>query len=426
MGRFIGVIGIIVLLFLAFLMSNNKKRINIRTVLVGFGLQFAIGAILLTWETGSDAVKWVAEKVTSFLFLTDHGTQFLFGKIVDPKYMDNFGFQFALRVLPIIIFFASFMAILYYVGIMQKVVKGFAWVMKRLLKTSGAESLSCSANIFLGQTEAPLLIRPFLSRCTMSELCAIMVGGFGTIAGTVMAGIIAMGIPAHHVIVASTMAAPASLMVAKIIFPETELSETAGSINLPHLDRGSNVLDAATKGVTDGLHLALNVAAMLVAFIALIAFLDKLLGVADRLLDGYLLGGKLLPGGEYAGYFPGSLRTLFGTIFSPLVLILGVPRKDVFEVANLLGTKITVNEFVAYAKLGPLIKSGAMSHKAELMATYMLCGFANFSSIGIQIGGISALAPDRRADLSKLALRAMFGGVIVSCLTATIAGILVG
>jgi CNT family concentrative nucleoside transporter len=426
MDRFVGIIGIAVLFLIAFLMSNNKKRINLRTVAVGFGLQFAVGAILLTWDSGNDAVRWVAGKVTSFLFLANHGTRFLFGKIVDPQYMDTFGFQFALGVLPIIIFFAAFMSILYYLGVMQVVVKAFAWGMKRLMKTSGAESLSCSANIFLGQTEAPLLVRPFLGKCTKSELCAIMVGGFGTIAGTVMAGIIAMGIPAHHVIVASAMAAPASLMIAKIIFPETEISETADSVHLPNLDRGSNILDAASKGVTDGLHLALNVAAMLVAFIALIAFLDKIMSFTDRMIDGRLLGGVLLSNGEYAGYFPGSLRTLFGTIFSPLVYLLGVPKKDVFEVASLLGTKITVNEFVAYAKLAPIIRDGLMSHKAELMATYMLCGFANFSSIGIQIGGISALAPGRRADLSKLALRAMFGGAIVSCMTAAIAGILIG
>jgi len=260
----------------------------------------------------------------------------------------------------------------------------------------------------------------------MSELCAIMVGGFGTIAGSVMAGYIAMGIPAQHIIVASAMAAPASLMVAKLIFPETETSETAGSIKMPKVDIGTNVLDAASKGVTDGLHLALNVAAMLIAFITLIALADKILGFADRMLDGHLLGGMAMESGEYAGYFPGSLRTILGTIFSPLTFVMGVPKQDAFEVANLLGTKLTLNEFVAYARLAPMIKEGLISPKAQIMATYMLCGFANFASIGIQIGGLSALAPERRGDLSKLGFRAMIGGAIVSCLTATIAGLLIG
>ncbi|HQH80146.1 MAG TPA: nucleoside transporter C-terminal domain-containing protein [bacterium] len=426
MERYMGVLGIIVLFALAFLMSNNKKRINFRTLIVGFSIQFGMGLLLISWPRGNDAIQWFAMKVTSFLMLTDHGTKFLFGYIVDPSKADIFGFQFAFRVLPIIIFFACFMGILYYLGIMQKIVKIFAWVMSRLMKTSGAESLSCSANIFLGQTEAPLLIRPFLNRCTMSELCAIMVGGFGTIAGSVMAGYIAMGIPAQHIIIASMMAAPASLMVAKIIFPETQVSETAGSVSLPKIDVGSNVLDAASRGVYDGLHLALNVAAMLIAFITLIAFIDKLLLVLDRLIDGTLLGGALMANGEYEGYFPGSLKTILGTIFSPLTFLMGVPRQDVFELANLLGTKLALNEFVAYAKLAPLIESGAITPKAQIMGTYMLCGFANFASIGIQIGGLSALAPERRSDLSKLAMRAMLGGAIVSCLTATIAGILIG
>lgn len=426
MDRIIGILGIIVLLAIAFLLSNNRRRINPRTVLVGLGLQFALGLLLLKWEAGNQAMQWFAGKVTSFLFLANHGTQFLFGRLADPGAVDLFGFQFAFRILPIIIFFASFMGILYYLGVMQKVVEVFAWAMSRLMKTTGSESLSCSANVFLGQTEAPLLVRPFLGGCTMSELCAIMVGGFGTIAGSVMAGYIGMGIPAQHIIIASTMAAPASLMVAKIIFPETEHSETGGDVRLPKVDCGRNVLDAASRGVSDGLMLALNVAAMLVAFITLVALCDKLLGIADRLIDGRLLGGQLMESGEYAGFFPGSLKTIFGTILSPLAFVMGVPRADIFEIGNLLGTKIAVNEFVAYAKLAPLIKDGAISSKAGIMATYMLCGFANFASIGIQIGGLGALAPERRSDVAKLALRAMFGGAIVSCLTASIAGLLIG
>jgi len=259
---------------------------------------------------------------------------------------------------------------------------------------------------------------------TMSELCTVMVGGFGTIAGAVMAGYIMMGIPAVHIIIASTMSVPASLMIGKILYPETEQSETGGSVKIPKVDGSANVLDAAAKGTTDGLKLALNVGAMLVAFIALIAVVNSVFHLFDKLIDGNLFGGALMENGEYAGYFPGSLRTLFGTVFAPLVYLMGVPAADVKDVGNLLGLKIAVNEFVAYSELSGLITGSAISYKAQIMATYMLCGFANFASIGIQIGGISALAPERRSDLARVGLKAMFGGAIASCLTATIAGLL--
>lgn len=426
MERYIGVVGLITLLLIAFLMSNNKRRISIRTLISGLALQWAIAILLIKWPAGNAAMQWFADKVAAFLNLSRQGSMFLFGNIVNPEMMETFGFQFAFGILPTIIFFASFMSILYYLGIMQKVVELFGWIMSRIMKTSGSESLSCSANVFLGQTEAPLLVRPFLGHCTLSELHAIMVGGFGTIAGAVMAGYIQMGVPPQHIIIASCMAAPASLMIAKIIFPETEHSETLGDVKLPRLDVGRNVLDAASRGVTDGLQLALNVAAMLVAFITLIAVADKMLGWGDRLIDGSLLQGTLMENGEYSGWFPGSLKTIFGSILSPLAYLLGVPKADVYNVGHLLGIKIAVNEFVAYSKLAPMIKDGLISQKAGIMATYMLCGFANFASIGIQIGGIGALAPERRSDLAKVALRAMFGGAIVSCMTAAIAGLLLG
>jgi CNT family concentrative nucleoside transporter len=424
--RYIGIIGLITILLIAFLMSNNKRRINLRTLIMGLALQWGIAILLIKWPAGNLAMQWFADKVSAFLNLSREGSGFLFGRLVDAQMMDTFGFQFAFTVLPTIIFFASFMSILYYLGIMQHIVEVFGWIMSRLMRTSGSESLSCSANVFLGQTEAPLLIRPFLNHCTLSELNAIMVGGFGTIAGAIMAGYIQMGVPPQHIIIASCMAAPASLMVAKIIFPEMEHSETAGDVKLPRLDVGRNLLDSAARGVTDGLQLALNVAAMLVAFITLIALLDKVLAIGDRLIDGGLLHGMLQENGEYAGWFPGSLKTIFGSIFSPLVYLMGVPKADVFQVGHLLGLKISVNEFVAYSKLAPMIKDGLISQKAAIMATYMLCGFANFASIGIQIGGIGALAPERRSDLAKLALKAMFGGALVSCMTATIAGLLLG
>ncbi|MBI4124369.1 MAG: NupC/NupG family nucleoside CNT transporter, partial [Deltaproteobacteria bacterium] len=397
-----GILGIVVLLGLAFLLSNNKRNINWHTVGVGLALQVGIGFLLIKWEAGNQGMQWFAGKAASFLGLASHGTRFLFGNLVDPAMMGTFGFQFAFTVLPVIIFFSAFTSFLYYIGVLQKVVQGVAWVMSRLMRTSGAESLSCSGNIFLGQTESPLLIRPFLNHLTMSELCAVMVGGFGTIAGSVMAGYILMGISAQHIIIASTMAAPASLMIAKIIFPETGHSETAGGVKLPAIDRGRNVLDAISRGTTDGLHLALNVAAMLVAFITLIACFDKILSWGDRWIDGAWLTGVLMKNGEYAGWFPGSLKTAFGTLLSPLALVMGVPAADVQNVGHLLGLKLSVNEFVAYSKLGPLMKEGLISEKGGIMATYILCGFANFASIGIQIGGISALAPERRSDLAKL------------------------
>lgn len=426
MDRYIGIVGLVTLLLIAFLMSNNKRRISIRTLISGLALQWGIAILLIKWPAGNNAMQWFAGKVAAFLNLSRQGSSFLFGNLVNPEMAGAFGFQFAFTILPTIIFFASLMSILYYMGVMQKIVELFGWVMSRVMKTSGSESLSCSANVFLGMVEAPLLVRPFLNHCTLSELNAIMVGGFGTIAGAVMAGYIQMGVPPQHIIIASCMAAPASLMIAKIIFPETEHSETAGDVKLPRLDVGRNVLDAASRGVTDGLQLALTVAAMLVAFITLIAVADKILSYGDRFIDGRLLHGMLQDSGEYAGWFPGSLKTIFSAVFAPLVYLLGVPKADVYNVGHLLGMKIAVNEFVAYSKLAPMIKDGVISQKAGIMATYMLCGFANFASIGIQIGGIGALAPERRSDLAKVALRAMFGGAIVSCMTATIAGLLIG
>ncbi|MBU4484678.1 NupC/NupG family nucleoside CNT transporter [bacterium] len=424
MHRLFGVLGLITLLGIAFLMSNNKRKINPRTVIVGISMQFVLGVLLLKWETGVVAFRLFAGKVNDFLQLADHGARFLFGNIVNPEYMDTFGFQFAFGVLPVIIFFSAFMGILYYLGIMQIVVGGLGRFMRWAMGTSGSESLSCSANIFVGQTEAPLLIKPFLNHMTKSELLTVMVGGFATIQGGLLAGYIKMGVSPIFLIIASAMSAPAALVVGKIIFPETEKSETSGGAKLPKLNVGSNILDAAAKGTTDGLHLALNVAAMLVAFIALIAVADSIMGWFDRIIDGYIFKGALMESGEYAGYFPGSLKTFFGTLLAPLAFLMGVPWKDAAVVGNLLGTKLSINEFVAYAQLGAEIKSGILMGKSEAIATFALCGFANFSSIGIQIGGIAALAPNRRSDLAQLGLKAMFGGAIASFMTATIVGIL--
>ncbi|MFQ6610217.1 MAG: NupC/NupG family nucleoside CNT transporter, partial [Fidelibacterota bacterium] len=385
--------------------------------------------------------KSFSDKIAGFLSLSDFGAKFLFANLSDGAYFftgpdaqwPGFGFQFAFKVLPTIIFFGGFMSVLYHLGIMQKVIEAMSKFMRWTIGTSGAETLSCSANIFVGQTEAPLLIKPFLNKMTKSELLTVMVGGFATIAGGVLAGYISMGVPAGHLIAASVMSAPAALVVGKIVFPEMEHSETAGDVDLPKIKVGDNVIEAATNGITDGLKLAVNVGAMLIGFIALIAVIDVILNYIDLLIDGtwfkgeyykYAASGMSPATGEYKGLIPGSLQTLFGTILRPLAWLMGVSWTQADKVGNLLGIKLSLNEFVAYGTLGSYIHSGVLTERSMTIATYALCGFANFSSIGIQIGGISALAPNRKSDLAKVGLKAMFGGAIASFLTATIAGIL--
>lgn len=334
---------------------------------------------------------------------------------------------FAIRVAPTIIFFSAFISVLYYLGIIQKVIVAIAFVMRKTMGTSGAETLSVSANIFVGQTEAPFLIKPFLDRMTFSEVNAVMVGGFATIAGGVLAAYIGMGISPTHLIVASVMSAPAAMVMAKLMVPETEHSETAGDAKLPEVQVGDNLIDAAARGTTDGLKLAANVMAMLIAFISLIAVADWILGAVDARIDGDWLGGEAFAVGggmEFKGWFPGSLRTIFGTVFAPIAWIMGVPWGEAAGVGHLLGTKICVNEFVAYAELSKAIGVHQLSERSIVIATYALCGFANFSSIGIQIGGIAAICPGKRAELAKLGLRAMFGGAFASWMTATVAGML--
>ncbi len=336
-------------------------------------------------------------------------------------------YVFAIRVAPTIIFFSAFISVLYYLGIIQKVIVAIAFVMRKTMGTSGAETLSVSANIFVGQTEAPFLIKPFLDHMTYSEVNAVMVGGFATIAGGVLAAYIGMGISPTHLIVASVMSAPAAMVMAKLMVPETAHSETAGDAKLPKIQVGDNLIDAAARGTTDGLKLAVNVMAMLIAFISLIAVADWILGAIDAKIDGDWLGGQAFAvgsGTEFKGWFPGSLRTIFGTVFAPIAWVMGVPWSEAAPVGNLLGTKICVNEFVAYAELSKAIGVHQLSERSVVIATYALCGFANFSSIGIQIGGISAICPGRRTELAKLGLRAMFGGALASWMTATVAGML--
>ncbi len=438
-----GATWIAALLVMAFLAANGRLRFAAK-------LQAPVGvllvALVVSWLVasgfyGQDIFSTFTNKVSSFLSLSDYGARFLFGNLADSQYFfpgatstwPGFGFQFAFKVLPTIIFFGGFMSVLYYLGIMQVVIEALARFMRWTVGTSGAETLSCTANIFVGQTEAPLLIKPFLNDMTRSELLTIMVGGFATIAGGVLAAYIAMGIPAGHLIAASVMSAPAALLIGKIIYPELEHSATAGDVDMPDIEAGGNVIEAAANGITDGLKLAVNVGAMLLGFIALIAVLDVGLNWIDSLIDGKLLhgawvtygsGGMSPVVGEFSGIFPGSLQTLFGYLLRPLAWVMGVPWADAGKVGNLLGIKLSLNELVAYGVLASYIQEGAISLKASTISTYALCGFANFSSIGIQLGGIAAVAPRRRSALAKLGLKAMLGGAIASWLTATVAGML--
>lgn len=436
LAELIGLLAVVIIVKAIFKVRLLQKELGAALLSAGFAWLMVHG------YTGQAVFAFIAQKVEKFLGLAVLGSEFLFGNLALDKYFfpsqgawPGFGMQFAFSVLPVIIFFASFMAILYHLGVMQAIIKVMARFMQWTMGTSGAETLSCTANIFVGQTEAPLLIRPFIDQMTLSELLTVMLGGFATIAGGVLAGFIRMGVPAGHLIAASVMSAPAAMVVAKIIYPETSLSKTAGKVELPpDTVESTNLLDAAARGVTDGLKLAANVGAMLIAFIALIGLMDTILGLFDRLIDGNLLKGTYAAytsasgfspaKGEFGGIFPGSLKTLFSTILRPLAWLMGVSWQYAGEVGNLLGIKLSLNEFVAYSTLSELIHKGALDQRAIVISTYALCGFANFSSVGIQIGGISALAPGRRSDLSKVALKAMFGGALASWLTAVIAGLL--
>lgn len=441
-----GIIGLIILLGIAFLLSNNKKKINWRLVASGLVIQifFAIliikGDQLGAWFAPLGWPKEFFRFISSFFVLilqfTSEGAKFVFGNLgLGPGNPESIGTFFAFQVLPTIIFFASLMSVLYYLGVMQKIVQGMAWFMARLMGTSGAESLSCTANIFVGQTEAPLMIKPYLKGMTNSELLTVMVGGMATIAGGVMAAYIqilgsafaaANNIPLHeaqllfatHLLGASVMAAPAAMLISKIIYPEVEEPETKGKVKVDVEKNASNIIEAAAVGAGDGLSLALNVAAMLIAFIALIALLNYFLGWV-----GTIFGFNEFLASKFGS--PLSLQLIFGSVLQFIAFGIGVPWDSAFQFGSLIGTKVVLNEFVAYLDLGNIIQANGMaSEKAVLMITYALCGFANFSSIAILIGGISPLAPARRTDLAKLGIRAVIGGTLATLMTATLAGIL--
>jgi len=420
-ARYQGLAGIVVLVAIAFLLSDDRRRADRRMIAWGLGLQIIFALFMLkTWigQEIFDSVRIVADRCLGFTWA---GAHFVFGVLcpepgADPN-ATAIGPNLAFQCLTTIIFFASLMSVLYHLGIMQLVVRAFAFAMRRTMRTSGAETLCAAGNIFVGQTEAPLLVKPFVKDMTLSELATVMTSGFATIAGSVFVLYVSFGMDAGHLLTASVMSAPAALMMAKIIFPETGVSRTAGDEPIPMTRETRNVIDAAASGAATGLSLALNVAAMLLAFIALLALVNAILGACGRGIESVL--GDVFPGDA-----PLSLSMLFGWIFSPLAWCLGVPWSDATFVGDLLGTKIALNELIAYEKLGAAVKAGTVSPKATIVATYALCGFANVGSIAIQIGGIGGLAPERRGDLAALGPRAMLAGALASFLTATIAGIL--
>jgi CNT family concentrative nucleoside transporter len=393
--------GMLALMTIAWALSNNRRIVPWRAVISGTLLQLLFGIFILRTSIGRRVFQSLTSGVTAFLDFSDVGARFIFG----DAFAEHF---FAFKVLPTIIFFSSVITVCYYLGILQWVVRGFAWLMVRVMGTSGAESLASAVNVFVGQTEAPLLIRPYVPLMTRSELMAVMVGGFANIAGGVLAAYVGMGVSAGHLIASSVMSAPASLLMAKLMFPETEESLTRGTVKVEVERPWANVIDAAAEGAAEGLKLALNVGAMLLAFIALISVLNAALGGV---------------GGWFG--FPGlSLELLLGWLCSPLAWLMGVPWAEAQRVGSLLGVKTVVNEFVAYMQLAEMVEAGDLSPRATVIATYALCGFSNFSSIAIQIGGIGAIAPDRKRDIARLGLKAMIGGSLATFQTATIAGIL--
>src|SRR5271166_347719 len=404
MGRFVGVLGMAVLLGLALLFSTSRKDIQKKTVLWGLGLQLAFGVFVLKFEVGRAIFEHLGSAVNKLLSFAFAGSEFVFGGLGMKS--SSFGFVFAFQVLPTIIFIAALFAFLYHIGVMQLFIRAFAWVMTRVMGASGAESLDIAASIFMGQTEAPLTIRPFLNSLTKSELMCVMTCGMAHVSGGIMAAYIASGVEAKHLLTAVIMTAPGTLLMAKMLVPETEEPLTAGKVQMPEMEKEANFLGAISRGTSDGLQLAINVGAMLISFIALLALVD------------YLFGGVH----HVAHWFPESLEQFFGWIFAPIAWLIGIPWKDAPVIGNLLGTRMTINEVVAFTKLGQM--KATLDPRSFTIATFALCGFANFSSIGIQIGGIGALAPEQRGQLAKFGIRAMLAGTMANLMSASIVGIL--
>jgi CNT family concentrative nucleoside transporter len=408
MGRFTGILGLFTMLALAYAFSTNRRAIRMKTVAWGLGLQFAFAVLVLRIDAGRRLFQKAGDVVSRLLSYSFVGSQFVFGDL--GKQGSHLGFYFAFQVLPAIIFICAFFAVLYYFGVMQVIIKVAAWVMTRVMGASGAESLNIAASIFMGQTEAPVTIRPFLPDLTRSELMTVMTSGMAHVSGGIMAAYIAFGIEPKHLLSAVIMTAPGTLLMAKMLVPETEQSKTAGKVVMPESEeeneRNENLLGAVARGTTDGLHMALNIAAMLIAFLALIALADGILGGIHH----------------WIAWVPESLEKIFGTVFAPVAWVIGVPWHDCGVIGTLLGTRMVLNELVAFSMLGPM--KAALDPRSFTIATFALCGFANLSSIGIQIGGIGALAPNKKSELARLGIRAMLAGTMANLMSASIAGML--
>jgi CNT family concentrative nucleoside transporter len=425
MERFTGLIGVALIFGIAFLMSNNRKAINYRLVFSGLAIQLALAIFILKTSLGKEIFGFLATGVKKVLSFSDRGAEFVFGVVANKDSQlsrilgDQYGFIFFFRVIPTIVFVAVLISMLYHLGIMQRVVKAFAWVVYKLMGVSGAEAVSNVGSAFVGQVEAQIMIKPFLKGMTMSELLASMTGSMACIAGGVMATYIALGVPAEYLLAASIMAAPGALVISKIVWPETELSETKGKVLLEVKKTDANLVGAISHGASDGLKIGLNVIAMLIGFIALIGLLDYVLGKI-----GFFMGHNLHLSLAFMNIDINtlSLKQILGTLFSVFAWAMGVPQKDIQTAGSLMGTKMVLNEFVAYLDLVKI--KATLAPKTLLITSFALCGFANFSSIAIQVGGIGELAPERRTDLAKLGVKALICGTLASYLSATIAGIL--
>jgi len=408
MGRFTGILGLLTMLGLAYAFSTNRRAIRIKTVAWGLGLQIAFAILVLRVDYGRRAFQVIGDAANKVLSYSFAGSEFVFGPL--GKQSSNIGFIFAFQVLPVVIFICALFAILYHFGIMQFVIRIAAWLMIRIMGASGAESLNVAASIFMGQTEAPVTIRPFLPELTRSELMTVMTSGMAHVSGSIMAAYFAFGAEPRHVLSAVIMTAPGTILVSKMLVPETEEPKTAGKVVMSaeeeDREKHENLLGAIARGTGDGLHMALNIGAMLIAFLALVALLDGIFGGIHR----------------HVAWFPTSMESVLGLLFAPIAWLIGIPWHDCPIIGNLLGTRMILNELVAFSMLGP--QKAMLDPRSFTIATFALCGFANLSSIGIQIGGIGALAPNRKGDLARLGIRAMLAGTMANLMSASIAGML--
>jgi concentrative nucleoside transporter, CNT family len=402
MERAVSALGILVFIAISYALSVNRQAIKWRTIAWGLGLEFAFAILILKTPWGSNLFEFLGDVVTNFLSYSDVGAKFVFG----DNFQDHF---FAFKILPTIIFFSAFISIMYHYGILQWVVKGFAWLMMKTMKTSGAESLSTAGNIFLGPTESPLIVKPYVATMTQSELFAVMTGGFATVAGGVLGAYLSFGVPKQHLVAAFFMTAPTALVVSKLLYPETEIPDTAGNVKMDVKSTYVNAIDAATTGAIDGVKLAVNVGVMIIAFLGLLAVVNGIFG-----WFGVRVGLPQL-----------SLEWILSFFMAPIAFLMGIPWQDCMQVGALLGKKTILNEFLAYKDLQELIIQKKISERAIIIATYALCNFANVGSIGITIGGIAGMAPKRQHDLARMGVKSMIGGLLAGFITAAIAGMLI-